>query len=74
MGYQEFAAWCEYARIKGGLHHADRLLATIAAQINRATGGDADPSDFLPALKINDADEKDADIGEVLNIFAMVAN
>jgi hypothetical protein len=75
MSYQEFTAWNEYAKQKGGLQHNDRLLATVCTQINRLTGGEANPSDFLPELRIHEThDEKEAEIGDVMNIFAMVAN
>jgi hypothetical protein len=74
MSYQEFTAWNEYAKQKGGLQHNDRLLATVCTQINRLTGGEADLSDFLPELKVIETNEKEAEIGDVMNIFAMVAN
>lgn len=66
--------WHEYAKQKGGLHHTNRLLATVATQINRLTGGDADLSDFLPELKTDAAGEKEAGIGDVMNILTMAAN
>lgn len=74
MSYQEFVMWNEYAKQKGGLHHTDRLLATVCTQISRLTGGEADLSDFLPELKIHKAGENEADIGEIMNILTMAAN
>lgn len=65
--------WNEYAKQKGGLHHTDRLLATIATQANRLSGGEADIGDFLPELKTR-ADEKEADIGEIMNLLTLAAN
>lgn len=74
MSYQEFVMWQEYARMKGGIHHTDRLLATICTQVNRFGGGEAELSDFLPELAAADANEQEASIGEIMNILAMAAN
>ncbi len=75
MSYQEFTAWNEFVKQKGGLRHTDRLLATVCTQINRLTGGEADLSDFLPELKvIGTMNEKVADIGDIMNILTLAAN
>lgn len=74
LSYKEALDWFLYARQRGGLRHSERLLATIATQINRLTGGDAEISDFLPYLKPADkTDEKPAELGEVMNLLSMVA-
>ena len=73
LSYREAHDWFAFAQQRGGLMHTDRLLATIATQINRLTGGEAEIGDFLPMLKQTSANEKDADLGEVMNILSMVA-
>lgn len=64
--------WFLFAQQRGGLIQVERLLATIATQINRLTGGEAELSDFLPYMKPTNTG-KEADIGEVMNILAMAA-
>jgi hypothetical protein len=53
------------------LRHQDRLLATIATQINRLSGGEAEVGDFLPGMRAQH-DEMVADMGSVMNILAGV--
>lgn len=53
--------------------HTDRLLATIATQINRLAGGEAEIGDFMPMLKTSNQNENEAEIGEVMNLLSMVA-
>lgn len=53
--------------------HTDRLLATIATQINRLAGGEAEIGDFLPMLKPSNQNEHEAEIGEIMNLLSMVA-
>lgn len=72
LSYREAQQWFAYMQQRGGLRHHDRLLATIATQINRLAGGEAELGDFLPELKINPK-EKPADMGEVMNILMTVA-
>lgn len=74
LTYREALNWFAYAKQRGGLRHTDRLLATIATQINRLTGGKAEITDFLPTLgPSTKTDEPEAGIGEVMNILMMVA-
>ena len=74
LSYQEAVDWFAFARQRGGLSHSERLLATIATQINRLTGGDAAPGDFLPTLKPADkTDDAPAELGDVMNILSLVA-
>lgn len=74
LSYREALNWFAYSRQRGGLRHTERLLATIATQINRLTGGQAEITDFLPTLgPSTKSDEREADIGEVMNILTMVA-
>jgi hypothetical protein len=73
LSYREAHDWFAFARQRGGLIHTDRLLATIATQINRLAGGEAEIGDFLPYLKTANKNEKEADIGEVMNLLSMVA-
>ena len=74
LSYQEAVDWFVFARQRGGLSHSERLLATIATQINRLVGGDADISDFLPYLNPTDkTDDHPAELGEVMNLLSMVA-
>ena len=72
MSYHEAQQWFAYAKRSGGLRHNDRLLATIATQINRLSGGEAEIGDFLPNMRVQQ-DEKVADLGSVMNILAGVA-
>lgn len=72
LSYQEAQQWFAYAKRRGGLLHVERLLATIATQINRLSGGDAEIGTFLPELK-HDVNEREASMGDVMNIFAGVA-
>lgn len=72
MSYHEAQQWFAYAKRCGGLRHQDRLLATVACQINRLSGGEAEIGDFLPSLKQN-TEEKEADFGSVFNIIAGTA-
>lgn len=71
LSYHEAQQWFAYAKRRGGLLHADRLLATIATQINRLSGGDAEIGNFLPELN-RVANENDASMADVMNIFAGV--
>ncbi len=71
MSYNEALQWFQYIRQRG-LNHTDRLLATVACQINRLSGGEAEIGDFLPSLKQNN-EEKEADFGSVFNILAGTA-
>ena len=73
LSNKEAQEWILFAQQRGGLSHTDRLLATIATQINRLTGGEADIGDFLPPLKTTPADEKEAELHEIMNILTMVA-
>lgn len=73
LSYKEARDWFLFAKQRGGLIHTDRLLATIATQINRLAGGEAEIGDFLPMLKPSNQNEQEADIGEVMNILSMVA-
>lgn len=73
LSYREAHDWFVFAKQRGGLMHTDRLLATVATQINRLAGGEAEIGDFLPMLKTKQPNEKEAQIGEVMNILAMVA-
>lgn len=73
LSYREAHDWFLFAKQRGGLLHTDRLLATIATQINRLTGGEAEIGDFLPMLKPEKQIEQEADIGEVMNLISMVA-
>lgn len=72
MSYHEAQQWFAYAKRSGGLRHNDRLLATIATQINRLSGGEAEVGDFLPNMRAQH-DETVADMGCVMNILAGVA-
>lgn len=65
MSYREALLWFDYARTRG-LRHADRLLATIAAQINQLAGGGLTPADFLPALQADTGEASAADILQIL--------
>lgn len=71
MSYHEAQQWFAYAKRCGGLRHQDRLLATIATQINRLSGGEAEVGDFLPNMRAQH-DETVADMGSVMNILAGV--
>lgn len=71
MSYREAQQWFAYAKRCGGLRHQDRLLATIATQINRLSGGEAEVGDFLPNMRAQH-DETVADMGSVMNILAGV--
>ena len=73
LSYREAHDWFLFAKQRGGLLHTDRLLATIATQLNRFGGGEAEIGDFLPMLKTQLPDENPADMGEVMNILSMVA-
>lgn len=75
LTYQEAHDWFLFAKQRGGISHTDRLLATIATQINRLAGGEAEIGDFLPSLR-TPTTERDtpASLGEVMNLIAMVAN
>lgn len=73
LSYREAHDWFVFAKNRGGLMHTDRLLATIATQINRLTGGEAEIGDFLPMLKLDQPNNHEAGIGEVMNIISMVA-
>lgn len=74
LSYREALDWFIFARQRGGIAHTDRLLATIATQINRLTGGSAEIGDFLPYLGKNGTDEEqEVGIGEVMNMLTMVA-
>lgn len=74
LTYQEACDWFLFAQQRGGISHTDRLLATIATQINRLAGGEAEIGDFLPMLKTPKTDETPATLGEVMNLLSMVAN
>ena len=71
MSYNEALQWFQYIRQRG-LNHTDRLLATVACQINRLSGGEAEVGDFLPSMRAQQ-DETVADMGSVMNILAGVA-
>lgn len=71
MSYHEAQQWFAYAKRCGGFRHQDRLLATIATQINRLSGGEAEVGDFLPNMRVQH-DETVADMGSVMNILAGV--
>jgi len=75
LSYVEAHDWFVFAKQRGGLLHTDRLLATIATQINRLTGGSAEIGDFLPMLRpiTTETIEQTAELGEVMNILSMVA-
>lgn len=73
LSCHEAGAWFAFYRQHGGLTHTDRLLATLATQINRLAGGEAEVGDFLPILNTHTHDDQEAGIGEVMNIIAMVA-
>mgnify|MGYP001186426008 CR=1 FL=1 len=73
LSYREAQDWFVFAKNRGGLMHTDRLLATIATQINRLAGGEAEIGDFLPMLKPAKPNEHEAEIGEVMNLLSMVA-
>lgn len=73
LSCRETGDWFAFYRQHGGLTHTDRLLATLATQINRLTGGEAEVGDFLPILNRRTQNEHEAEIGEVMNIIAMVA-
>jgi len=73
LSYREAHDWFTFAKQRGGLLHTDRLLATIATQINRFSGGEAEIGDFLPMLKPEKQIEQEADIGEIMNLLSMVA-
>ena len=70
LSYQEAQNWFIYMKQHGGISHTDRLLATIATQINRLTGGEADIGDFLPILKTTN---NEASIGDLMNILSKAA-
>lgn len=75
LSYREAQNWFVLYRQHGGFLHTDRLLATIATQINGLAGGKAEIGDFLPALNpTNPATEKEAGLGEIMNLLSMVAN
>jgi len=71
LSYNEALQWFQYIRQRG-LNHTDRLLATVACQINRLSGGEAEIGDFLPSMRAQQ-DETVADMGSVMNILAGVA-
>lgn len=51
MGYREYLVWCAYRRKYGPLNPVrmyDQAGAAVAAQINNAHGGKANPIDFMP--------------------------
>lgn len=73
LSYREAHDWFVFAKQRGGLMHTDRLLATIATQINRLAGGEAEIGDFLPMLKPSNQNEHEAEIGEIMNLLSMVA-
>lgn len=74
LSYTEAQRWFAFFQQRGGISHTDRLLATIATQINRLTGGKAEIGDFLPSLKTHEADDDTpASLGEIMNILTMVA-
>ena len=75
LTYHEAQSWFAFLQQRGGISHIDRLLATIATQINRVTGGKAEIGDFLPMLKSQESDEETpATLGEIMNILTKAAN
>ena len=72
VSYGEALQWFEYRKRYGGIGIAatNRLLSTMATQINRFGGGEADIADFLYVTKPESTDE--ASIGEVMNLLSGV--
>lgn len=69
LSYREAVNWFAFISQRGGLFHEERLLATIAAQINRLAGGELEVGDFLPKMKTVNKREQVASIGEVMGII-----
>lgn len=58
LTYAEFTDWLTYMRMRGSLSIGNRLesgFALIASLISRATGGSAEPRDFMPHLDMPEA-------------------
>ena len=72
VSYDEALKWFEYRRRHGGIGIAmtNRLLSTVATQINRFGGGDADIADFLYVTKPEAIDE--ASFADVMNLLSGV--
>lgn len=68
MTYSEALLWSAYIRKRGTVHLGMRLengVALLATQINRAIGGKAEMSDFMPH-----ADPKVADLADVMKLVS----
>lgn len=68
MSYSEALMWSAFIKKRGSLNLGLRVengVAVLATQINRALGGKADMSDFMPH-----ADQKVADLADVIKLVS----
>lgn len=68
MSYSEALMWSAFIKKRGSLHVGMRIengVALLAVMINRALGGKAEMTDFMPH-----ADQKVADLGDVMKLVS----
>jgi hypothetical protein len=72
MSYVEALDWATYVRMRGTLNFGTRMefgFAMLAVMMNRALGGHAEMTEFMPYLHGADEEERDATIDEVMTIL-----
>jgi hypothetical protein len=67
--HDEFVAWVGYIRKRGTLNVGLRLevgLGLLLSRVYNATGGDTEPTDFMPHLKPEPLEDTPENLGRLM--------